>query len=221
MPAAAAGAPGIRRARENWVLRIVRAHWLARDRHSGGPIHETDASDAIFLSLGVVRVVLSLPALASAPDPLDGLLYQDAADHLRHRPVGTARRDERGRTARRATLLRFRPFPSAFAGRAAPSEVTVLRTVPLRRFSGLGTHACRRFVLAVLSAKRLFTVSLRFETPPARVIRLRLLSHAYRARARAVFATWPGLLLPATLLGFTCPSQLCSDPRASASFDAS
>jgi len=37
--------------------------------------------------------------------------------------------------------------------------------------------------------------------------------------SRAVIAAWPGFLLPATLLGFTFPSQCCSDPRMRSSFD--
>jgi hypothetical protein len=52
-----------------------------------------------------------------------------------HRP-----RSEHGQIGQ-APLVRFRLFPSAFAGRAVPSEVTSLRTIPLRRFSGPGTHA--------------------------------------------------------------------------------
>jgi len=45
--------------------------------------------------------------------------------------------------------------------------------------------------------------------------------HTYRARAWAVIAAWPGFLFPATLLGFSCPSQFFSGPRVSASFDVS
>jgi len=39
--------------------------------------------------------------------------------------------------------------------------------------------------------------------------------------SRAVIAAWPGFLLPATLLGFSCPSQFFSGSRVSASFDVS
>jgi len=45
--------------------------------------------------------------------------------------------------------------------------------------------------------------------------------HTYRAHAWAVIAAWPGFLFPATLLGFSCPSQFFSGPRVSASFDVS
>jgi hypothetical protein len=52
-------------------------------------------------------------------------------------------------------LLRFRFFPSAYCGCAVLSGVTIFRTIPLRHFAILGTHARNRFALAVFNASRL------------------------------------------------------------------
>jgi len=61
------------------------------------------------------------------------------------------------------------------------------------------------------------------ETPPARVIRGRLLFGSRTGPAdRAVIAAWPGLLVPATLLGFSSALRsIALRPRVTASFDAS
>lgn len=94
-----------------------------------------------------------------------------------------------------------------------------------------GTHAVNRFALAVFIASRLrISAICSLETPPARVIRgCVLVSHVPGSPSSCYLSLsgTSGLLtsvrqvLPATLMGFSFPSQLCSALRVSASFNAS
>jgi len=80
-------------------------------------------------SFRVVGIVLSLRRSLQRPSS------PSSPARPIHRP-----RSERGQIGQ-APLMRFRLFPSAFTGRAVPSELTMLRTIPLRRSSNPGTHA--------------------------------------------------------------------------------
>lgn len=95
-------------------------------------------------------------------------------------------------------------FPSAFTGRAVPSgrcrlhgpsrsDVSPAWAPTLRP-----VRPCGFFRLA----SRFLSLRV-YQTPPARVIRGRCLSPAYRARNRAVIATWPGVLPPGDAPGIS------------------
>jgi len=114
-------------------------------------------------------------------------------------------------------------FPSAFAGRVAPSAAASLRTIPLRRSRPprgppeVGATARRIFVLAVLSPCVLRAPGPRramkstIHTGPMRVIAPRsLFRAAFRYPSSSdPFTTGPDLLVrlrgPATLMGFLVP----------------
>lgn len=119
--------------------------------------------------------------------------------------------------------MRLRLFPSTFAGRAVPSEVTSLRTIPLRPFAAAAPTPTATRSLRFLSPRVfcVFNFALR---------RRRLAGHScplsfrFTCRARVWPLSQPGRdpSIPATLLGFSKhPSQCCSGSRVSAPFGVS
>jgi len=87
------------------------------------------------------------------------------------------------------------------------------RTIPLRRFPAAAPTPSAGSPLRFLSPRALSLSS--HAQGAARANHSWVISFRPRTglATRAVIAAWPGLLIPATLLGFTFPSQCCSDPR--------
>lgn len=133
------------------------------------------------------RLVTGPPASARAP--------------LAHGQVGRV-------ASREVALVSLQRSP------AAPyrPRVTSLRTIPLRRSSGHCTQASAGPSLRFSSPRVSGSFEFALETPPGLTIRKRRLSPAYRIRPWAVIAAWPGLLDPATLLGFDCPFAVLLRP---------
>jgi len=186
--------------------RIVRAYWLARGRFwRSDP--QIDASDANFPSSRVVRVVLSWRRSLQRPTFACPLRFVGAtAGRLGYRPA-----DDRpslfARTDRQGASLEVSQFPSAFADCAVLFESDQPSNHPATAFCRLGVTqrpsagSPLRFLAPRVSGALGFAI---LETPPARVIRGRLLFGARTGPAdRAVIAAWPGVLVPATLLGFS------------------
>ena len=96
-----------------------------------------------------------------------------------------------------------------------PPEMPTPRTIPLRRFPGLGTHASTGPSLRFFRLASRF-LSLRvYQTPPARVIRGRYLSPAYRARDPGCYRDLAGRLTARRRSwDSSFPSQCSSDLRA-------
>jgi len=190
------------------------------------PDPQIDASDANFPSSRVVRVALSWrrslqrPTLC-VPAPIVGA----AAGRLGYRPA-----DDRpsliARTDQQGASLEVSQFRSAFASCAVLFEGDQPSNHPAAAFCRLGVTqrpsagSPLRFLAPRVSGAVGFAI---LETPPARVIRGRLLFGSRTGPAdRAVIAAWPGLLVPATLLGFSSALRsIALRPRVTASFDAS
>ena len=165
--------------RDTGLRRSSRAHWFAR------LIRLTDVSRRYFPSCASSASSSACGARFSARDPRS---YPG-----RHRVTGppVPPAPYRTRTDRQAPLMRFRLFPSTFAGRAVPPGFT---SPGPSRFGVVPTSAPTpgsQLAHAVFSASRLrVAFQLRaLETPPARVIRDRFLSADVPDPYRAVIAT--------------------------------
>jgi len=142
-------------------------------------------------------------ALASAPDPFWRCVLRAPAGRLCHRayrlPPDALRQTDRQAASREVSLVLF----SVYRLRRTAQSYHAL-SHPASAFGDRGTHAGGRFALAVFSASRLrISALILMETPPARVIRDCLSLQPRTGLAdRAIIAAWPGVLLPATLMGF-------------------
>lgn len=191
----------------------LRAHWFAR------LIRPTDVSRRYFPSCASSASSSACGARFSARDPRPCT----GGHRVTGPPAPPA--SCRTRTDRQAPLMRFRLFPSTFAGRAVPPRVT---SSGPSRFGVVPTSAPTpgsRLAHAVFCASRLrVAFQLRvLETPPARVIRGRFLSTDVPDPRPDCSRDLAGIVkVPATPMGFTyCPSQFCFRPRVTASFDVS
>jgi hypothetical protein len=89
------------------------------------------------------------------------------------------------------------------------------RTIPLRRFPGLGTHASAGPSLRFFTPRVSFPFFACVETPPARVIRKRCLSPTYRARDPGCYRDLAGRFTARRRSwDLSFPSQCSSDLRA-------
>jgi len=118
------------------------------------------------------------------------------------------------RADRRATSLEVSLFPfSVFRLRRTVRSYHVPDD-PASAFRDLGTHARDRFALAVFNASRLrIRALIGLKTPPAGSFMTAFLFSHVTGPSRAIIAAWPGFLFPATLMGFSFPSQFCSALR--------
>jgi len=110
--------------------------------------------------------------------------------------------------------FRFASLQRSPVAPCRPPEMPTPRTVPLRRFLGLGTHASAGPSLRFFIASRLVSF-LCLETPPARVIRGRCLSLTFRARDPGCYRDLAGRLTARRRSwDSSFPSQCSSDLRA-------
>jgi hypothetical protein len=161
------------------------------------------------------------PALVSAPGLSAGSCSTATPrnDHRHHRSTVTRpprvlprRGQPSANASREVSLCR----PSAFTGRAVPSAGDANSTDhPAPTFPGMGTHASAGPSLRFFSPRVSFPFFACVETPPARVIRGRCLSPAYRARDPGCYHDLAGRLhARRRSWDSSFPSQCSSDSRA-------
>ena len=176
------GTPPLRRRRETLALWIVRTRWLARGRtFCLRPDPPADASDAV--------VFLSLCASSSSFSSSRRCRF--SAKYLpRHRPRRLPSAFGAGRSRRDASREVWLGFPSAFAGRAVLSVLKQPASGPSRSdvhpaaTPTPSTGSSLRFSLPRARSLLFIRTFAMDQTPPPRVIRVRLLFRStYRARA--------------------------------------
>jgi hypothetical protein len=129
------------------------------------------------------------------------------ADHL----WVTGLFDYRRRSAladRRATSLEVSLFPFSVLRLRRTARSYHFPGDPASAFCDMGTHARDRFALAVFNASRLrIRALIGLKTPPAGSFMTAFLFSHVPGPFRAIITAWPGFLFPATLMGFSFPSQ--------------